>query len=752
MKLNGQLTLLKELFQALGLVINWEKSQFEPTQEILFLGFWISTKSMTVSLPREKLRKIMQEAHQLSQRTTLSLQEIAGFVGKTTAARQAIRVAPLFHRHLQALINKVIPFVASKEELQSCYQEIVPLTPEAREELIWWSQQAEKWNSAPLVDVEPNLIIETDASLLGWGAWCNNTRTGGQWSLEEQEMHINALELLAATLATRSFAKDQDHITILIRTDNVTTMAYINHLGGTHSPLLNNLATQLWKWCLERHIFLTAEHLPGVYNTVADEESRTVRDRCDWMVHPDLFVQIQRVLGPLEVDMFASRLTNQLPRFFSWKPDPSSEATDAFTQDWSQFRGYANPPWCLLLATLSKIRRTGSPGCSHMEDPTLVSTNSGNVDRLSTVVATRAMDSDLPCSEGFHNASGSAPTSRMAIVGHQCRAAGLSEAASRLLKASWRSRTKSSYESLFKKWDSWCQERGRNPISGPVADIANFLAELFQQGYKYRSLNSYRSAISSVHEKVDNEEVGKHPLISRVLKGVFNECPPTPKYSDVWDVGQVLDMFQSQGASENLTLQELTIKTVMLFVLTRPCRGADLAALDLRYRSYLPEGVVFKPGHLSKQSRPSHHSVDFFFPAFAQDVCLCPMATLRVYESRTVSFRKDESQNKVFLSFIGKHNPVCSSTVARWLKVCLQKAGVKTSVFQAHSTRAASTTKAAMSGMTVEDIMKTADWTSKGVFQKFYYRPKHSVAYGESVLAASASKSHVDMETEPSEV
>ena len=146
-KLKGQLTLLKELFQALGLVINWEKSQFEPTQEILFLGFWISTKSMTASLPREKLRKIMQEAHQLSQRASVSLQEIAG---KTTATRQAIRVAPLFHQHLQALINRVIPFAASKEELQSCYQEIVPLSPE---ELFWWSQQAERWNFAqyPLI-------------------------------------------------------------------------------------------------------------------------------------------------------------------------------------------------------------------------------------------------------------------------------------------------------------------------------------------------------------------------------------------------------------------------------------------------------------------------------------------------------------------------------------------------------------------------------------------------------------------------
>ena len=47
-------------------------------------------------------------------------------------------------------------------------------------------------------------------------------------------------------------------------------------------------------------------------------------------------------------------LTHQLPRYFSWRPDP---ATDAFSQDWSQFQGYANPPWCLLLPTLAKIQR-----------------------------------------------------------------------------------------------------------------------------------------------------------------------------------------------------------------------------------------------------------------------------------------------------------------------------------------------------------------------------------------------------------
>ena len=130
------------------------------------------------------------------------------------------------------------------------------------------------------------------------------------------------------------------------------------------------------------------------------------------------------------------------------------------------------------------------------------------------------------------------------------------------------------------------------------------LSELFQEGYQYRSLNAYRSAISSVHEKVDGELLGQHPLISRLLKGAFSERPPRPKYYSIWDVNLVLNMFRRNGPSTRLPLEDLTIKTAMLFVLTRPCRGADLTALDLNNRSFCPEGVLFTPSHLSKLSQP----------------------------------------------------------------------------------------------------------------------------------------------------
>ena len=122
------------------------------------------------------------------------------------------------------------------------------------------------------------------------------------------------------------------------------------------SPTLTSLAKSLWLWALERDITITAQHIPGVFNGIADTESRLERDRSDWMLSPEVFQKISQALGPLEVDLFASRLTHQLPHFFSWRPDPLAEAVDAFQQDWSEVKGFANPPWCLIGHVLNKIR------------------------------------------------------------------------------------------------------------------------------------------------------------------------------------------------------------------------------------------------------------------------------------------------------------------------------------------------------------------------------------------------------------
>ena len=135
------------------------------------------------------------------------------------------------------------------------------------------------------------------------------------------------------------------------------TVAYINRLGGTRSQVLVNISKELWLWCLQRGIVLKAQHLPGKENLNADFMSCHLRDGSDWILNPALFDLVNQMWGPLQVHLFATRFSRQLPRYVSWRPDLEVEATDAFCQDWRNLRAYAHPPWCLIAQVLAKALR-----------------------------------------------------------------------------------------------------------------------------------------------------------------------------------------------------------------------------------------------------------------------------------------------------------------------------------------------------------------------------------------------------------
>ena len=153
----------------------------------------------------------------------------------------------------------------------------------------------------------------------------------------------------------------------------------------------------------------------------------------------------------------------------------------------------------------------------------------------------------------------------------------------------------------------------------------------------------------------------------------------------------------------------------MLLSLTRPSRSVDLAKLNLVGLRNTPEGAVFLPTALAKQSRPGKEFKEFLFPKFAENEKLCPVQSLSLYIERTKALRGDATQ--LFISFIKPHNPVTSSTIARWLKLGMESAGIDTSIFKAHSVRSASTSAASMQGVTTEDILGAADWSTESSFQ-----------------------------------
>ena len=101
---------------------------------------------------------------------------------------------------------------------------------------------------------------------------------------------------------------------------------------------------------------------------------------------------------------------------------------------------------------------------------------------------------------------------------------------------------------------------------------------------------------------------------------------------------------------------------------------------------------------------------------------LCVVQCLRQYEKVTKDIcPKDRSEaNPLFLSYIKPHRLVTSQRIAHWIKDLLGEAGVDTDTFKAHSVRRASTTAALAKGVSLQDILRTADWSTESTFQKFY--------------------------------
>ena len=116
-----------------------------------------------------------------------------------------------------------------------------------------------------------------------------------------------------------------------------------------------------------------------------------------------------------------------------------------------------------------------------VEESGLVPSSSGNVGGLPTTYSpTRGSVAE---GQGAEDNRDSPSFSRLACLRERYRHNSFSAQASELMLASWRTKSSQSYESSFGKWARWCAERCRNPVSGPIADIANFLAHLHEAGY-----------------------------------------------------------------------------------------------------------------------------------------------------------------------------------------------------------------------------------------------------------------------------
>ena len=120
---------------------------------------------------------------------------------------------------------------------------------------------------------------------------------------------------------------------------------------------------KVWDWAIERNHFLTATHIPQILNVEADAESREAETRTEWKLNDSIFSDMLKhfKFKPV-IDLFASRINNQLPRFFSFRPDPEAEVINAFSVNWHSIPFYCFPPFSSIGKVIRKIINDNASG------------------------------------------------------------------------------------------------------------------------------------------------------------------------------------------------------------------------------------------------------------------------------------------------------------------------------------------------------------------------------------------------------
>ena len=331
----------------LGWKINYEKSCLKPSDTIEYLGLILQTMEDGVPMlkvPGSKISKLRKDIKRVLKNTHVSARVLSKIAGQCNFICKAVLPGRLMLRNVYKLIRK-----------KDTWESLLELEPETISDLEWWFNSLAEWNGKIILPSEIHGQLVTDASHLGWGGHFGTEITQGFWDLTMSQKHSNVRELMAVLLSIRAFRPLIENKTIQVLSDNITTVAYINHMGGPVKEL-TEIAKLIWAESIMHNITIVARHLSGKLNTQADRLSRAV-DKREWMLARPLFRFLDTMWGPHTVDRFASATSTQLPVYNTRFMDPNGMAVDALAQkNWFSENNFVNPPIRLLDKVLQVIQ------------------------------------------------------------------------------------------------------------------------------------------------------------------------------------------------------------------------------------------------------------------------------------------------------------------------------------------------------------------------------------------------------------
>ena len=325
----------KQVFALFGLVNNNEK-EVPPTQVVEYLGIIIDSRQQQIRLSAERVTELLGLLHTFSQhnRQRVTIARARTLLGKLSFAATVLPTARPFMR---ALINMTLhksPHAAAR------------FTNETYAALQFWQHRLPLWNGLlkwPSITSVRTLHIYTDASIAGFGFHC--AFQVGRDTLESvyayhgvfdqrfntlgflDHRRIALLELIAVLMALHQLAtlfdteSPNSFRAIRLHTDNNTNVGAIM-AQATKSSFVGPVLRAIYDFCFRRSLTISAVHIEGTANCLADFLSRPSLNLGRPELHWSAFAQKLTPPSPLLPSAFLcmDSLCLSLPELFDRRP------------------------------------------------------------------------------------------------------------------------------------------------------------------------------------------------------------------------------------------------------------------------------------------------------------------------------------------------------------------------------------------------------------------------------------------------
>ena len=258
---------LKNLLHELGLQTSPDK-ECPPSTNMVCLGVEVDSEHFTLSVTATRLQDLRTELAFWSSRKFYTFKQLKSLLGKLSFVAACVKPGGIF---MSRLLNNLRAFPSTRARLK--------VSADMQADIDWWLAFLPLFNGTSFIRSQywefDDLQFTTDASMNAGGATCLDECFTCEFpdDIARTAQHITASELYTIVVAVKFWAPKLRQRKFIVSCDNEAAVTVINS-GSSKDPFMQRCLRQLWFTAAVYDCELTARHIPGVHNVLADALSR----------------------------------------------------------------------------------------------------------------------------------------------------------------------------------------------------------------------------------------------------------------------------------------------------------------------------------------------------------------------------------------------------------------------------------------------------------------------------------------------